>query len=67
MATFAQTDTMDIWYAHLAEDELMGAVRKEEAGTELKEEIGTQTGGVERPEGLYFLKKKKKKKKKKKW
>jgi uncharacterized protein (DUF2252 family) len=27
MAEFAQMRTMDIWYAHLAEDELMGAVR----------------------------------------
>ena len=27
MAEFAQMRTMDIWYAHLAEDELMGAIR----------------------------------------
>jgi len=27
MAEFAQMRTMDLWYAHLAEDELMGAVR----------------------------------------
>ena len=33
MATFAQMGTMDIWYAHLDEDELMAAIRATVAGT----------------------------------
>ena len=33
MAEFAQMRTMDIWYAHLAEDELMKAIRSEVAAT----------------------------------
>ena len=33
MAAFAQMGTMDIWYAHLDEDELMKAVRDALAGT----------------------------------
>ena len=33
MAEFAQTPTMDIWYAYLDEDELMAAVRNAVAGT----------------------------------
>ncbi len=33
MAAFAQMPTMDIWYAHLDEDELMAAVRSAAAGT----------------------------------
>ena len=33
MAGFAQMPTMDIWYAHLDEDELMAAIRKAVAGT----------------------------------
>jgi hypothetical protein len=33
MATFAQMGTMDIWYAHLDEDELMGAIRSTVAET----------------------------------
>jgi uncharacterized protein (DUF2252 family) len=32
MASFAQMGTMEIWYAHLAEDELMSAVRTAVAG-----------------------------------
>jgi uncharacterized protein (DUF2252 family) len=32
MATFAQMGTMDIWYAHLAEDELMATVRSTVTG-----------------------------------
>ena len=33
MASFAQTRTMDIWYAHLDEDELKASVRSTVAGT----------------------------------
>jgi len=33
MAEFAQMGTMDIWYAQLDEDELMGAIRNAVAGT----------------------------------
>src|SRR5580704_9316835 len=33
MAGFAQMPTMDLWYAHLDEDELMAAVRTAVAGT----------------------------------
>jgi uncharacterized protein (DUF2252 family) len=33
MAGFAQMRTMDIWYAHLAEDELLGAIRNVAAET----------------------------------
>ena len=33
MATFAQMPTMDIWYAHLDEDELMSAIRSTVAET----------------------------------
>jgi uncharacterized protein (DUF2252 family) len=33
MASFAQMGTMDIWYAHLDEDELMSAIRNAVAGT----------------------------------
>ena len=33
MATFAQLGTMDLWYAHLDEDELMGAIRSTVAET----------------------------------
>src|SRR6266516_4625202 len=33
MASFAQMGTMDIWYAHLDEDELMASVRNTVAGT----------------------------------
>ena len=37
MASFAQLPTMDIWYAHLAEDELMASIRSTVAGTAKKE------------------------------
>ena len=33
MASFAQMGTMDIWYAHLDEDELMASIRATVAGT----------------------------------
>ena len=37
MAGFAQMGTMDLWYAHLDEDELMGEVRAAVAGVSKKE------------------------------
>jgi uncharacterized protein (DUF2252 family) len=37
MASFAQLPTMDIWYAHLSEDELMASIRSTVAGTAKKE------------------------------
>src|SRR4249919_3110406 len=37
MASFAQMGTMDIWYAHLDEDELMAAVRSAVAGAAKQE------------------------------
>ncbi len=33
MASFAQMGTMDLWYAHLDQDELMGSIRAAVAGT----------------------------------
>ena len=33
MASFAQMGTMDIWYAHVAEDDLMASIRSAVAGT----------------------------------
>jgi uncharacterized protein (DUF2252 family) len=37
MASFAQMSTMDIWYAHLDEDELMSSIRATVAGTAREE------------------------------
>jgi hypothetical protein len=37
MASFAQMPTMDIWYAHLAEDELTASIRGTVAGTARQE------------------------------
>ena len=37
MAAFAQMGTMDIWYAHLDEDELMASIRSAVAGTATQE------------------------------
>ena len=37
MASFAQMPTMDIWYAHLAEDELTASIRSTVAGTARQE------------------------------
>ena len=37
MAGFAQMGTMDIWYAHLDEDELMASIRSAVAGTATQE------------------------------
>ena len=42
MASFAQMGTMDIWYAHLDEDELMSAIRNTVAETR-KEAKGAKT------------------------
>ncbi len=42
MAAFAQMGTMDIWYAHLDEDELMSAIRNTVAETR-KEAKGAKT------------------------
>ena len=42
MATFAQMGTMDIWYAHLDEDELRAGIRNVVAGT-AKQEKGAKT------------------------
>ena len=36
MAEFAKMPTMDIWYAHLDEDELMAAIRSALAGTKIE-------------------------------
>ena len=43
MAAFAQMPTMDVWYAHLDEDELMGAIRSTVAQTK-KEAKGAKKG-----------------------
>jgi uncharacterized protein (DUF2252 family) len=43
MATFAQMPTMDVWYAHLNEDELMSAIRSTVAETK-KEAKGAKKG-----------------------
>jgi uncharacterized protein (DUF2252 family) len=43
MASFAQLGTMEIWYAHLDEDELMSAIRTAVAGTK-KEAKGAKKG-----------------------
>ena len=43
MADFAQMPTMDVWYAHLDEDELMGAIRSTVAKT--KKEVKEATKG----------------------
>jgi uncharacterized protein (DUF2252 family) len=42
MAEFAQMGTMDIWYAHLDEDELMASIRATVAGTKKQEKTGRQ-------------------------
>ena len=46
MASFAQMGTMDIWYAHLDEDELMSAIHAAVAGTK-KEAKGAKKGKKE--------------------
>ena len=47
MAGFAQMPTMDIWYAHLDEDELMGAIRSAVADSK-KEAKGAKKGKKEK-------------------
>ena len=47
MASFAQMGTMDIWYAHLDEDELMAAIRSTVAGTK-KEAKGAKKKKTEK-------------------
>jgi uncharacterized protein (DUF2252 family) len=47
MASFAQMGTMEIWYAHLAEDELMAAIRNAVAGTK-KEAKGAKKKKTEK-------------------
>jgi uncharacterized protein (DUF2252 family) len=47
MASFAQMGTMEIWYAHLDEDELMSAIRNAVAGTK-KEAKGAKKGKKEK-------------------
>ena len=47
MADFAQMPTMDVWYAHLDEDELMGALRSAVAETK-KEVKGAKKGKKEK-------------------
>ncbi len=50
MASFAQMGTMEIWYAHLDEDELMSAIRTAVAGTkkEAKDAKGAKKGKKEK-------------------
>jgi uncharacterized protein (DUF2252 family) len=43
MAGFAQMPTMDIWYAHLDEDELMASIRATVAGTARQEKTAKKT------------------------
>ncbi len=50
MAAFAQMPTMDIWYAHLDEDELRGAIRSTVAQTK-KEAKGAQKGKKDGEQG----------------
>ena len=44
MATFAQMPTMDIWYAHLDEDELRTGIRNAVAGAARQEEKPGKAG-----------------------
>ena len=57
MADFAQMPTMDIWYAHLDEDELMAAIRSTVAETkkEAKEAKGKKEKKDEEQEKLAKL------------
>jgi uncharacterized protein (DUF2252 family) len=43
MASFAQMGTMDIWYAHLDEDELMASIRTFVAGTAKQDKAAKKT------------------------
>ena len=48
MASFAQMGTMDIWYAHLDEDELMASIRSAVAGTATQEKKATKEEKTDR-------------------
>ncbi len=51
MAEFAQMPTMDIWYAHLDEDELMRAIRHTVAGTKKGTKGEKQSKGEKESKG----------------
>ncbi|HEY7430074.1 MAG TPA: DUF2252 domain-containing protein [Streptosporangiaceae bacterium] len=63
MASFAQMGTMDIWYAHLDEDELMKSIRQVVAGTAVAKKTAKKT---ERKDAAARAPKKKEKAAKKK-
>jgi uncharacterized protein (DUF2252 family) len=48
MAGFARMGTMDIWYAHLDEDELMSAIRSAVAGTRKEEKAAKKKKKTEK-------------------
>src|SRR6516165_7863311 len=48
MASFAQMTTMDIWYAHLDEDELMASIRAAVAGTAKQEKTAKKQERTDR-------------------
>src|SRR5712691_5415142 len=48
MAGFAQMPTMDIWYAHLDEDELMAAIRSAVAGAAKQEKADKKLAGADK-------------------
>jgi uncharacterized protein (DUF2252 family) len=50
MATFAQMPTMDIWYAHLDEDELRAGIRAAVAGTAREDKTATKEKKADRRE-----------------
>ena len=55
MAGFAQMPTMDIWYAHLDEDELMGAIRSTVAKTKKEAKEATKGKKEKRDEAQEKL------------
>ncbi|HEY1345078.1 MAG TPA: DUF2252 family protein, partial [Streptosporangiaceae bacterium] len=50
MASFAQMGTMDIWYAHLDEDELMAGIRAAVAGTAREDKAARKQEKADRRE-----------------
>jgi uncharacterized protein (DUF2252 family) len=48
MAAFAQMTTMDIWYAHLDEDELMAAINSAVAGAARQEKADKKLAGADK-------------------
>jgi uncharacterized protein (DUF2252 family) len=48
MATFAEMGTLDIWYAHLSEDELLQAVRSAAAEASKSKKTAKQAKGAEK-------------------